>query len=51
MKRGKEQAICLSISIRAAEILAHFNPVFNQQGAVKDGQLSFISTVIRTEYI
>lgn len=33
MKRGKEHAICLSISVRAAEVLAHFNPVFDQQGA------------------
>lgn len=31
----KEHAICLGISVRAAEILAHVNPVFDQQGAVQ----------------
>lgn len=51
MKRGKEHAICSSISVRAVEILAHFNPVFDQQGAVQDAQVSFTGAVIRTEYI
>lgn len=49
----KRKGMCylLSISVRAAETLADFNPVFPQQEAVQDAQVSFVSTVIRTEYI
>lgn len=51
MKRGKECVICWVSVVRAAETLADFNPVFPQQEAVQDAQVSFVSTVIRTEYI